>query len=505
MKIKRNWLYYLLLLMFPFSFLLHNVNENFGLIGIPLILHLFLIYAIITLSIAVVSRFVFKSDPKALSYAFVLLVVYFLFGVYKDFAKQGQLPPLFNSYKFVLPLLLAILLLIGIIIKRSKHNFIRLSQAIQLFLVVNVLWETGWCLYNMATGAQSKKDFGDYYHSVIRDVQPAAGSAKPVVFWIVFDEYANSSTLQKVWGFSNPLDSALIRKGFFVADSSRSNYNFTHYSIASTLDMTYLPDLKNHSVVRLKDLQRGAFSIYSNNVVELFRKNGYAIKNYSIFPLENYPTQGMKQFEYVPELLINFQTFGGRVRKDIGWNFPNMLKADKHLADSLTVVKSMVDLDSANKALLSGCLNAVKKEATSDTPSFYLFHFMLPHEPYMYRPDGSVAFERGYTALADYYTSHLQYTNRIIVQLTDSILSACRAKNKVIILQGDHGFRFKETDPLYDMESCKNFYAVYCSDGNYTPWYGSLSMVNSFRIFFNKYFQTRLPLLPDTSYNLYYR
>lgn len=497
--------HYWLLLLFPFSFLLHNVNENFGLIGITPVFHLLFVYTLVTLLIAVVSRLVFKTYPKALLYAFVLLIIYFLFGLYKDFAKQKHFPPLFNSYTLVLPLLLVILLLIAAAIKRSNSNFIRVARAIRFFLVLNAVWETGWCLYNITTGAQSEKDFGDYHHSVIRDVQPAAGSVKPTVFWIVFDEYANSSTLKKVWDFSNPLDSALTKRGFYVADSVRSNYNFTHYSITSILDMTYLKELQNHSVVRLKDLQRGAFSIYDNNVAELFRKSGYAIRNYSIFPLKDHPTQGMKEFDYVPELLINFQTFGGRVRKDIGWNFPNMFKADKRKADSLVVIQSMTDLDTAHKALLARCLKAVEEEKTSNTPSFYLFHFMLPHEPYMYRADGSIAYENGYTASARYYIPHLQYTNQIITQLTDSILSACRQKNTVIILQGDHGFRFQETDPLYDVESCKTLYAVYCSDASYTPWYKMGSTVNSFRIFFNKYFQTGFPLLPDTSYNLYYR
>lgn len=504
MNIYNRRFYYLLLLLFPLAFLLHNVNENYGLVGFAGMLRLLLMYITATLCIAFVARLVCKSAPKAYFYAFGLLIVYFLFGVYKDVAQEKHFPALFNNYKFLLPLLLLVLVLTGFYMKRSARDFTKLSQAVIFFLVINALFETGWFIYNVASGAQAQKDFGDYHHTLIRDIKPAAAANKPTVFWIVFDEYANSSTLKRVWNFSNPLDSLLAAKGFWVAGADvRSNYNFTHYSISSILDMTYLKELNNHSAVRLKDLQRGAFSIYDNNVVRMFEKNGYAIYNYSIFPLKNHPTQGMKEFDFVPELLINYQTLQGRLRKDIGWNFPNILKKDKRSADSLDVVQSMRDLDTAHKNLLERCLKSV--QATGSAPSFYLFHFMLPHEPYMYRADGSIAFEHGYTAEARYYIPHLQWTNRIVTRLADSILSACRDKNVVVIVQGDHGFRFQVSDPLYNEESCKILYAVYCSDARYAPWRTMRSTVNSFRILFNTYFQTRFPLLPDSSYNLNYR
>lgn len=89
--------------------------------------------------------------------------------------------------------------------------------------------------------------------------------------------------------------------------------------------------------------------------------------------------------------------------------------------------------------------------------------------------------------------------------MIDSILQWYAGKKIVIVLQGDHGFKFKEGDPAYEKDMCKIFYAVYCSDGAYPGWTSRINTVNTFRVLFNKYFSTALPLLPNKTYPLYYR
>ena len=505
MRVNNRLSYYLLLLLFPVSFLLHNVNENFGLTGLPDIAYLLVVYLITGFCISFVSSLILKQYSRAFVFSFILLTINFLFGAYKDFIKDRQLLPFIITYRFILPALFLLLMLIFIYLKKKDRTFARLPKAIAFFLVVNFIVETGWFMFNLITRADVKQDFGDYNHDVIKSFTPNLTRRRPAVFWIVFDEYSNSSTLQKVWGFANPIDSTLRAKGFFIADSARSNYNYTHFSLSSTLDMVYLRNLQNHSVVRLRDLRRGDISIYDNNAVEVFEKNGYAINNFTIFQLKDHPTSGIDMFDYVPRFLINYQTFEGRTNSEIGWNLPNLFKRNKRAADSLVVIKSLHDLDTTFKGLMNRCVHSAQEGAAKAKPSFYLFHFLLPHEPYMYNGDGSIAYKNGYHDSAQHYIPQLQYTNTLITKLTDSILSIYGRKDVAIILQGDHAFKFQENDPLFDQESCKIFYAVYCSDGDYSSWRRSMSSVNGFRILFNKYFQAGFPLLPDTSYNLHYR
>src|SRR5687768_3708765 len=64
------------------------------------------------------------------------------------------------------------------------------------------------------------------------------------IYYIVLDGYARSDILEEMFAFDN---SEFIRNlqdtGFFVPDSSRSNYPATPLSIASTLNMDYIQSL----------------------------------------------------------------------------------------------------------------------------------------------------------------------------------------------------------------------------------------------------------------------
>ena len=66
----------------------------------------------------------------------------------------------------------------------------------------------------------------------------------PDIYYIVPDSYLRQDVLASDYGISNKefLD-FLTAQGFFVADQSTSNYMWTHQSLASSLNMSYLHDL----------------------------------------------------------------------------------------------------------------------------------------------------------------------------------------------------------------------------------------------------------------------
>ena len=390
MKIQGGRSYYTLLLLFPLFFLLHHANENYGITDLADMLSLSVVYLCTTLGIAIFSKLLMRSYLKAFVFSFVLLTINFFFGVYKDLATAAHFPAVINSYKYLLPLLLLLVALLGWYLRRAG-KLVRLSQAMAVFLVLNAVVEMGWFAYHFITTETVHQDYGDLYQPAARSF---SGIHKPTVFWIVFDEYSRSSTLKKVWGFTNPLDSILQSKGFFVADSAHSNYNYTHYSLSSTLDMQYLPNLRDHAVIRFKDRRRAEVALYDNNTVQVFEKNGYAIQNFTIFKFRHHPWQGMDAYGFPTKFFINFQTFAGRVQGDIGWNFATLFDPHKQMLDSLNIIKSMRDLDTAHKNHLARCLRAMRAGAADPAPAFYMFHFLLPHSPYMYNPDGSIAFKK---------------------------------------------------------------------------------------------------------------
>jgi hypothetical protein len=62
----------------------------------------------------------------------------------------------------------------------------------------------------------------------------------------------------------------------------------------------------------------------------------------------------------------------------------------------------------------------------------------------------------------------------------------------IIILQGDHGMSVDTRDKILN--------AIYMPDGGMENLYPSISPVNTFRVIFNNYFGTDLPLLEDKTY-----
>lgn len=497
MNIKNRSVYYLLILAFPVFFILHGINENFSLIGVNALVRLTVYYCAVSLAIATVALLIIKDLTRAFVFSFFGLLVFFFFGLLKD--VTGQL----ISYKILLPVIGTGLFTALVYFRRSRLPFRRTAVFISVLLLVYLTVETGHLIYNNLSGKSAAQDFGDHSHQLISAVKPA--SEKPVIFWVVFDEYSGQQGLLKGWGFNNPIDSVLRQKGFFVADSATSNYNYTHYSLASMLDMQYLGALKNHTELDFRDIMRAHYSLSSNNTIELLKKNGYEIENYSIYDIDDYPTKGLKDFPNGEFELVDNQTLPGRVKRDIGWNAHTLFSKNKKQADSLLEINSLKEMAASRTRLLQQTMKAADARKRDSVPVFFMFHYMFTHEAFLYDDNGELSLHSGYGMAPHKYVASVKYANRVIEQMVDSIKQMYAGKELVIIIQGDHGYKFEEKDPLFETESCSMLYAVYCSDGDYSLWKNKLSAVNSFRILFNKYFATGFPMLADSCYNLYYR
>jgi hypothetical protein len=258
--------------------------------------------------------------------------------------------------------------------------------------------------------------------------------------------------------------------------------------------MTYLKNLSEHSVIGFRDIVRGNISLRETNVVKLLKSLGYNIHNYSIYNIDGHPTKAKEYFVNADFKLINNQTLPGRIGQDIGWNFR---KAD--------IASGLKKEASSRLKLIDDGLDAAKKAVREKNASFFMFHYMLTHEPFLYNADGTIDLEAGFGMAPEKYIPSITYANKVLTRMIDSLKQICRDRQYVIILQGDHGYKFDESDPLFDQEGCSILYSVYCSDLKYPGWNHSFNSVNGFRALFNKYFHTKLPILENRSFNLYYR
>lgn len=491
--------YLLLLLLFPLFFLVHGINENFGLVPTQVAISLLIKYLLISIGIYLITCLFIRQPRKSFITSFIILLIYFFFGAIKD----GL--PFDISYKLLLPLVALITVALFIIIRKSHKDFSIPGQYISYLLILLLAVEAFSFLYNAYKHKDRTQDFGDRDNKQLSNLSTNSSSqSNPDIFWLVFDMYPSSSSLKKIYDFNNPLDSSLIQKGFYVAAGARSNYNYTHYSLVSSLDMSYLDEFTDGAIVTAKDMVRGNYSLKENNVTKYLLDKGYNIVNYSIYDLKRFPSKGLNTFRNNEGGLIDHQTLYERVSADIGWNFMYGFNKSKHETDSIFSIRSVEKLDSSYKSFLSESQGAIKSVSGSAKPVFYLLHVMLPHEPYIYKADGTLQY-KGYNSDPALFLDQLKYTNTVAESVVDNILQSQKDRKTVILLQGDHGYKFDRKDKHFKSESCNIFYAVYTSEKQYGQWYPTISGVNSFRVLFNETFKEKFPLLGDSSMNLEYR
>jgi hypothetical protein len=481
---------------------LHGVNLHYGLIPLSDVALLFVQYAAIALFVAFAAILLLKDYNKAVIFSFVVLSSFFLFGALKDQLQRIPAIRVMASYSILLPCILLVLVVCFLMLRYRNTSWKLFGGYVRTLLLLFLLYEFLFLSYNVIV-RDSDPDFGDRDHSLISNKNIPPASVKPDIFWIVMDEYSASEVLLKKWNFVNPLDSVLKKKKFFVADSATSPYNFTHYSMDAMLDMSYLDGLRSGSVVRFEDMVLGDKSVYQNNVVEFLRRNGYHVKNYTMFDMKDMPAHPYISFKSEPVRLISDNTMFARARKDIGWNFSNMFSKNKQSDDDMSMKAAFQKLAAEREALTRLYEKEIVKGSTNDKPNFFMLQFMLTHEPFLYNADGSIHPRASFTK-SDAYISSVEYANKVIDSLCNYIIRTYSSREFVIIFQSDHGFKFDESDPFF-MQSNRIPFAVYSSDQNYQGWHQNVSGVNIFRILLNKYFNTALPLLDERTYFLRYR
>jgi len=88
-----------------------------------------------------------------------------------------------------------------------------------------------------------------------------------------------------------------------------------------------------------------------------------------------------------------------------------------------------------------------------------------------------------------------------MASVVDQLFQIKSERPVAIILQSDHGP--VSVDSSKTSYAFRNYTAFYFSDQDYHTLYKSISNVNTFRIIMNKYFNTHLQLLPDSSIYLH--
>jgi hypothetical protein len=239
--------------------------------------------------------------------------------------------------------------------------------------------------------------------------------------------------------------------------------------------------------------------VYKSELAPMLEKEGYDIINHSIFNIEHHPPSVPPFNLWDFYLLYRRHHFFRKVHSDIGWHVPFLNTPGSDDAEEY-IRQRNEHLHRINDTLLQTI------QQPHDKPRFVYAHFILPHGPYSFDSTGKNIPEawliQEMPEKRVKYIGQVKYANTLMKNYVNAILAGNK-RPCVIIIQGDHGFRFSEVDRK--QQEFPNFNAMYFSNGDYRLLNDSLTNVNTFRILCNTFFRQNFSMLPDSSYSLQYR
>ncbi len=319
------------------------------------------------------------------------------------------------------------------------------------------------------------------------------GAPLPDIYVIVPDDYARPDVLKRYFRYD---DSAFIRqlkkRGFAFANGIRSPYSDSESNIAATLNLDYLSGLPKILGKSSQDVRPVKRLIQDNRAAQLLKSLGY---------------------RYV-HLDTDEVTFAG--------GNPHISPvATPDSFTNLWLKKSVLKLIGGPLGVNDSTSNQRYRKSIESTfsqlaavpqqpgPKFVVFHTLLPHDPYVFGPQGQpVTFpgksedDLGSRLGMRYYLKQLRYLNRKLLQTTDQILARSKTR-PIIVIQSDEGFQANpETFGEAAMQDIrvKGLGAFYLPGRPNVRPPKNLNTTNSLRFLFNSYFGTHYKLLKNASY-----
>ncbi len=414
------------LYLLPVFFVFHGYVENreamrpgegFGLLGE---------YMLATVLIFGTAFLLFRSRKKAAIFTFCIMFFHFFFGVFHDALKKIIPGTFIVKYSFILPTTFVILIFLIIILHKTKRSFTTLTYYLNLLLLVLLLIEIPGLVF-----ALDKKDIGKY----LTDTNPCDTCEKPDIYFIIADEYAGNRELKEVLGFDNSsFEKALEQRGFYIAKNSKSNYNYTPYSLASILGTKYLENISSKSN-DIKNRKASYQQINDNDLIRFLKQYNYQFINLSLFDFAGKSAHVDNMFFLRRKKMLTAQTFTSRLKKDIGFNLVTRFKMKSEI--NRLIYSTLKN----NQKILDDTYTVINQ--TSSAPRFIYTHLMMPHYPYYFNASGQpsplASLMEEHQQQQNNYIGYLRYCNKIFLQLIDAILQKSK-KPPIIIFMGDHGF-----------------------------------------------------------------
>jgi len=422
---------------------------------------------------------IFKSATKAAILASLVVTAFFTYGMYAD----------------RIPLLawLALFALAAFAVVRTKRNLSTLTLGLSVAAIVLVVgpatrivtYENDHPLINAADP--------QFWPAALQKPVLPSGAPRPDVYVLIPDDYARSDVLRHYFHYDNSsFISELKKRGFVIADQSRSPYSDSEMNVASELNMDYLTRLPGILGKRSQDVRPVRRLIEYNRASRLLGALGYRYVHLDTDDVTF--TAGNPHISHVatPDTFMTLWLQQSLLSRVGGWIGFNESASNERFRKAIRSTFSD--------------LGAVPRQPG---PKFVLFHTLMPHDPYIFGTHGeSSTFpdhsEEGHTRKIGmrYYAKQARYVETKLVEAVDAIQSRSK-EPPVIVIEADEGFEASEQDwgeaAVRDMR-VKGFAAMYLPGKDRLRPPVKLNTVNTLRFVFNSYFGTRYPLLRNASH-----
>ncbi len=324
-------------------------------------------------------------------------------------------------------------------------------------------------------------------YSPAETVADAAGDLDPAglpdIYYLIFDEFAHPETMARYFDYdAGPFINTLAAAGFYIADRSRTHTLSTDQVLASVLNMEYISSshprlfkmIGDSALARFLRL-RGYRYIYFGSFHEFGRWQKHIQRQADEY--HNYYTDKKRG------LLTEFQT--------IFWNTTLLRPIYFHIMGA--------SYESYHRHGVTGVLEHLQRLPEEPGPKFVFAHLMLPHEPFVFGPEGEFISPSDYSNYSDrqIYLGQYIYAAGRILELAETLLENSPTP-PIVIIQSDHGLRSHHPGVnISAEEGRKVLNAIYFPDSGSKQLYDSISPVNTVRLMLNHFFNADYPLLED--------
>lgn len=507
-------LHSLLFSIFP---ILNLYGNNVGEIPFTDILRSFLVSVLLTLLALFVLRLVLRSWEKAgLIWTGILIFVYsygHLYSQLRTWDLAGFSP---GRHRLLLPVWGVIMVVWIWVVGWKIRNLSGLTKFFNiagLLLMVSPIYSIGSSYITQLSYRQASAV------NVTSNPGVQTGSL-PDIYYIILDGYGRSDVLDELYGVDNSeFINFLQNQGFYVAENSRSNYNQTVLSLASSLNMEYINYFADTFGIDSKERYELAQMIKKNKIRDIFETYGYQFiafeSGYERTEIRSADHYWSASTDVVPQVTAvwAFNSFESVLLESTAFR----ALFDLHIFSPESLRNVTINPEyQAHRDRVLYTFARLDDVAEMDGDYFVFAHIISPHPPFVFDANGEpITPENAYRlADGDYYPGsredYLQkYAGQVkfVNQQIEAVISSILEKSDtppIIILQGDHGpgaYLVWDSPEKSNLdERLSIFNAYYFPGGETGKLYSSITPVNTFRVILNAFFNGENELLDDKSY-----